>query len=228
MKKGTLSQQQLENENANLRNRLEESEELLSAIRSGEVDAFVVSKAEKLKAIPMAGADYPYAAMVEAMNEGAVTLIPDETIFFCNPCFSEMVQTPSEKLIGSLFMNLIAPGEQSAFATLLKASRQASVRGEFHLQTNIAALVSVQLSISQMKIEGTKGFSIIVTDLTDQKRAEQALLNKEKRFRALIEYGSDEVSVISADRNLLYESPSKNPTLGFKDGEFLGQNLFQL
>ena len=64
--------------------------------------------------------------------------------------------------------------------------------------------------------------------VTERKRMEEELQEREKRFRALIEYGTDEVSIISVDGKLLYESPSKNPTLGFKASEFLGQNLFQL
>lgn len=39
--------------------------------------------------------------MVESMNEGAVTLIPDGTIFYCNPRFSEMVQIDIERLIAT-------------------------------------------------------------------------------------------------------------------------------
>ena len=39
--------------------------------------------------------------MVESMNEGAVTLIPAGTIFYCNPRFSEMVQIDIERLIAT-------------------------------------------------------------------------------------------------------------------------------
>ena len=37
-------------------------------------------------------AEFPYRMMVESMNEGAVTLIPDGTIFYCNRRFGEMIQ----------------------------------------------------------------------------------------------------------------------------------------
>ncbi len=65
-------------------------------------------------------------------------------------------------------------------------------------------------------------------DITGRKQAEEKLHGSEKRFRALIEHGSDEISLLAADGSLLYESPSSNPTLGYAPGEFLGRNMFQL
>ena len=59
-------------------------------------------------------------------------------------------------------------------------------------------------------------------------RADIALRNSEARFRSLIENSSDEVSIVSADGSLLYESPSSNPTLGYESGEFLNKTLFEL
>ncbi len=61
-----------------------------------------------------------------------------------------------------------------------------------------------------------------------ERAAMQALRESETRFRSLVENSSDEISIIAADGALLYESPSANPTLGYRTGEFLGKSLFQL
>jgi PAS domain S-box-containing protein len=65
-------------------------------------------------------------------------------------------------------------------------------------------------------------------DITEQKRAEDALQASEKRFRALIEHGLDNISLLSAVGKLLWESPSVNVTLGYTPNQYIGYNLFEL
>lgn len=62
----------------------------------------------------------------------------------------------------------------------------------------------------------------------ERRRAENALQLSEKRFRSLVEHAMGEVSILSAEGELLYESPSANPTLGYQPGEFMAHSLFQL
>ena len=77
----------------------------------------------------------------------------------------------------------------------------------------------------QGKIIGTFGIS---KDITENKQAEVALLASEKRFRALVEHSLEEVSLVSADGILLYESPSVRRPLGYPPNLFVGRNLFEL
>ncbi len=71
-------------------------------------------------------------------------------------------------------------------------------------------------------LEGT------VRDITERKRAEKAVENSEKRFRALIENGLDNISLVDAGGVLLWESPATTRTLGYAQNQFIGQNTFEL
>src|SRR5919109_2730947 len=95
--------QRVPDETIELKTRLEETEETLRAIRQYMVDAFVVTRSNGVQVVTLRDADFPYRMMVESMNEGAVTLIPDGTIFYCNPCFGQMIKMDTEKLIGVRF-----------------------------------------------------------------------------------------------------------------------------
>jgi len=65
-------------------------------------------------------------------------------------------------------------------------------------------------------------------DITERKRAEAALADNEKRFRALIENGLDSISLLSADGTLIWESPSTQRILEYTHNQFLGRNIFEL
>ena len=80
MNKSYRTRQQLIDELQELTARMVETEGTLRAILSGEVDGLVVSTAEKDQIFTLSGADHPYRVMVEAMNEGTITLTSDGTI----------------------------------------------------------------------------------------------------------------------------------------------------
>src|SRR5512147_2533198 len=107
MTKRNQIRHQDDDETAELKNRLEETEETLRAIQQYMVDAFVVKRENGIQVVTLNESEIPYRMMVESMNEGAVTLIPDGTIFYCNSRFGEMIGMDGEKLIGTLFYNLI-------------------------------------------------------------------------------------------------------------------------
>ena len=166
---------QTSDETVNLKSRLEETEETLRAIRQYMVDAFVVTRSNGVEVVTLSNADFPYRMMVESMNEGAVTLIPDGTIFYCNARFAEMVHRDSEKLIGIRFLDLILADEQKTFDMLfLQAGRHGS-RGEFSLKTSSGNTIPVQLSIYELEGDTTGGISIIATDISERVQAEEKI-----------------------------------------------------
>ncbi len=67
--------------NGKLRARLEELEETLRAIRSGEVDALVVESSGGDQVFTLKSADQTYRLMVEQMQKGAATLSDDFLTF---------------------------------------------------------------------------------------------------------------------------------------------------
>jgi diguanylate cyclase (GGDEF)-like protein/PAS domain S-box-containing protein len=68
----------------------------------------------------------------------------------------------------------------------------------------------------------------IMRDVTERKRVQEAIVNSEKRFRALIENGRDHISLLAVDGSLLWESPSVFHTLGYARNQFLGRSIFEL
>jgi len=161
-----------------LRDRLEETEETLRAIRQSLVDAFVVTREGGQEVVTLGHSEYPYRMMVESMNEGAVTLIPDGSIFYCNPRFAEMVGRTPEALLGTHFEDLIIPQQQNSFWTLFREAAPEGARMDFCLRGPQGGCMPVQLSIYSLWGRDLNGVSIIATDISGQ-------VESERKIRAL-------------------------------------------
>ncbi len=168
-----------------LRMRLEEAEETLSAIRKGEVDALVISSPQGDQVYTLKGAEQPYRVYVETMNEGAVTLDPGGTILYCNGRLAELLLIPSEQVIGSSIYRFIGPTDTVSFESAFQRGKQEASRVEISLKRGDGQLVSVYLSFNPLMTDEVSAVCMVVMDLTERKRAEQQLKESEERLRYL-------------------------------------------
>ena len=181
------TQEQLLLELEDLRARLDEAEDTLRAIRSGEVDALIVSGVGGEQVYTLKGADRSYRALIEDMNEGAITLTSDGVILYCNRRFAEMLKTPLEKVIGSTIRTWIAPDGQKILQALLRQDATETRRhGELELLAGDGTIIPGYLSTNVLGIEESPElFCLVVTDLSESKRTE-AIAASEKLAQELL------------------------------------------
>ncbi|HSD53841.1 MAG TPA: PAS domain S-box protein, partial [Burkholderiales bacterium] len=178
-------------ENAALRRRLEEPEQIVAAIRSHAVDAFVVDQPTGQHVYALEGADGPYRRMVECMQEGALTLAADGTILYCNARLADLLQAPIEGLIGRPLDAYAAAGERPVLQALLREAANDVRRAESALCRADGTAVPVYVTVSPLELSGTVGLCAVVTDLTERKHVEQlkrmqeTLRASEERFRLM-------------------------------------------
>lgn len=184
------NKEQLITENEELRSRLAEMEEAISAIRNGDVDAIMVSGSNGEQVYSVSSAETPYRTFIEHMSEGAVTLTKEGTILYCNPRFADIVQTPFEMVIGSALNHFIAPDDNSKLDSFL-----AQLTHDKHdvLIVNLTNTLYLRLSIHLFPpyLQGNN-FILIATDISDLKKKEfelneiiAELVNHIKKLRAL-------------------------------------------
>jgi PAS domain S-box-containing protein len=157
-----------------LRQRLQEAEETLDAIRSGEVDALVVSGPAGEKVFTLEGAEHPYRVLVESMNEGAISLAVGGTILYCNAAFSRMVSVPLDQIMGRDVYEFVRPEERESLKRLVRQGSHDAVRAELTLLTTAGDRLPTQFSLNPVKLEKGSSIGLIVTDLSERKRNEQA------------------------------------------------------
>lgn len=160
-----------------LRHQLEEANETIEMIRTGQVDALVFQNGDQHELYTVATADQAYRLFIENMIEGAVALNPDGFILYCNASFARMLGMALNKVMGADFLTLIVEEDQRAFKKILTRSLTQEVIFETHLLSE-RRLVPVKLSVKAQSGKDDTAINILLTDLTAQKHADQLLKEK--------------------------------------------------
>lgn len=201
---------------------LAESQETLRAIREGEVDALIVSTPQGQRIFTLQSADQTYRTIVEQMQEGAVTLMEDGRINYSNRRFAE-IKRPLEQIVGSHFCEHLIEPDRGGLHRLLDQARGGAARGDLTLQSSDGTQVPVHVALGVVVVETVSSIGVVVTDLTERKRAE-AVLASEQFVRRLIDNAPFGVAVVGRDlrywlANPAYQSIADVPVVGRTIGE---------
>jgi len=177
----TKTQEQLITENEELRSRLFEAEEILSAMRNGEVDAIVVSGAKGEQVYSLSSAETPYRTFVEEMHGGAVTFNKEGLILFCNKRFAEMVNQPVNRVIGSMLKNYITPIDRLNLENLL-AQLTHHKNGTLIISLIDSIWLKLSVRLLPAYLQGDN-FILVATDITELKKKEIELLDLHKQLK---------------------------------------------
>jgi PAS domain S-box-containing protein len=176
----TKTYEELLNEVKSLRLQLEEANEMLDAIRTGQIDALVVHGKRGHELYTLKTADQTYRLFIEKMTEGAVTLDEHGIILYSNSRFARMIDMPLSKVIGLSFSTFIDSSSKAYYDNLFQRGWKEDCKGELKLGSE-KKYTDVLLSFTTLELDEGVSLSIILTDLTEQKETQKQLkLNNEK------------------------------------------------
>ncbi|MCR5890196.1 PAS domain-containing protein [Hymenobacter sp. J193] len=156
-------------ENELLRQQLQEAEDLLTAIRTGTIDALAVQAPDGPRIFTLAGADQSYRTLIEQMNEGALLLSETGTVLYCNACLAGWLRLPLAEVMGSTFADFVPLGFWQAWETLLTQGWQGKAKGEIPLEATDGLLLPFALSMNVLQFGETPVLAVIVTDLAAER-----------------------------------------------------------
>jgi PAS domain S-box-containing protein len=175
MSRETQTYEQLTGEVADLRARLNDANEILDAIRTGEVDAVVVQGPQGNKLFTLKGADEPYRVLIEEMNQGAVSLSADGLILYCNRRFADLLKRPIDEILGLHFREFVVPSEQIAFDALVETAASGGSSGEVTLFAGDASEAPVQLALGPLPADSEGAICLVATDISESREKETHL-----------------------------------------------------
>ena len=152
-----------------LRRRLEEAEETLRAIRSGEVDALVVAGRSGDQIFTLQGTDRTYRIFVERMSEGAATLSPEGVVLFANQRLADILGLPIPSIMGARIDQFVV-AEHRASLTALRERGWDRIHAEVLFRT--AGGRNVEVLVGLVPLPDERIVCMTVLDLTDQRAQE--------------------------------------------------------
>jgi len=192
-----------------LRIRLMEAEETLEAIRSGSVDAIVVSGKTGEQVYTLQGADQSYRLLVESINEGTVTMSMDGTILYSNKQFADMLGHPLEKIICSSFLNFFSDESRDQAEDVLNNPITDGTRFQALLNSSDSGKVPAQITLGKADASVDPTLTAVITDLSGQFRYQQ-IVREEKLSHSIMESSPDGIAVCDAKGMVIRASKALN------------------
>ena len=169
-----------------------------------------------------------YKAIFNSATEGIiVTDVETKRHKYANPAFCRMFGYAAEE-IQQMTVYDIHPKE---YMTSVIAGLEAQARGEKTLVPNVPCLhrngtvFYADVDATCVVIDQRPCNVGLFTDITERKRAEEALRQSEEKFRGLAERNSDMIFMTDTRGFITYLSPASERIFGYKPEEMVGKNF---
>ena len=179
-------------------------------------------------------AEQKYQSIFENSMEGIFQSSPDGRYLSLNPAMAHLYGYVSPRDMIESIQNIatqiyVEPEKRSLFVSLLETQDRVE---HFEARNYRKDGSIIWTSTSARTVRDQDGkilyYEGFLQDITQSKSVEEALQQSEKRFRALIENGLDDISLLAVDGTLLWESPSTIRNLGYEPDKYVGRNIFEL
>lgn len=172
------------------------------------------------------------AAIVESSDDAIIGKTLDGVITSWNRGAEVLYGYSSGEALGEPISILVPPDHLDEVPKILEQIRQG--KGIHQLETvqlgKEGARIEVALTISPIKDSGGKvvGASTIARDITERKRAEEALRRAEEKYRGIYEDAVEGIFQTTPDGRLLSANPAMARMLGYRSPEEMVASITDL
>lgn len=178
MKDNNTNIESLKAEIEALKEQLYESNSIVDAIKQGDVDALVVNTNGTPQLYSLETADYTFRLLIEKFAQGALSISRNGLVLYCNDFFSKLIGIPAEKIIGSYLYEYF--NSQDNFVPIIEALKYGITTHEIVFKTETyRKTFPAYISVTDLE-PAVQGIGIIITDLTEKKKHEDALIQHQK------------------------------------------------
>jgi PAS domain S-box-containing protein len=158
-----------------------------------------------------------------------ITRTADGRFLDANDALLQMLGYRREELVGNSSMAIgFWYTLDERMAMVERIQHQGSVR-DFPMRgrTKDGAMLDLLISVDQLELNGDTYLFCFLTNITDRKRAEQALRDSEERFRSIVETTKDWIWWIDVEGCVMYANPAVEDILGYPPEQLLGTSILR-
>ncbi len=211
-----------------LRDQLQEAQANLDAIRSGEVDALVVSGPSGEQIFTLKEADRPYRIIIEEMCEGTVTISEEGVVLYSNKQLARMLGVPLSKLMGSVLYDYMQPESRKFIEEMLAAGGRISRRKEVVFEKPDGGQMYSYVSFTPLEMDQSTVFCGVVTDVTSEKKSRDELEKTNALLERVFSNTHILIAYLDADLNFVRVNRSFADLCGKPLDYFSGKNFFDV
>jgi PAS domain S-box-containing protein len=151
-----------------------------------------------------------YRAVIEQATDGIYLLdAGTRRILETNPSYQKMLGYTADELRGMEVYDFVAHPRENVDSTIQRTLKQRRrVVGGRKYRRKDGTLIDVEVGVSVIEYGGKEVICTIVRDVTERKRAEEALARSENRLRQIFETEPECVKVLGMDGSLLEMNPA--------------------
>ncbi len=164
-----------------------------------------------------------YRTMMERVTDAFISADKDGNYTYVNNKAENILGKAPAELVGKNMWEIFP---QSMDLPFYKAFNKAFNEQEYQYVENHYA--GLDRWIENHIYPSANGLSIYFRDITEKKKAEEALAKSEKRFRKLVENGNDAFVILPIQGKPKYVSSSVERVLGYTEEEILNMDMFEL
>jgi len=173
-----------------------------------------------------------YRSVVDNSHDGILIVGEDYRFTYVNDMFCRIIGYPRSEIIGQDFTKFIDEEGKKLVADRYKqrqAGKKLPPRYEFNIVRKDGTNRRVEISSTVSRDSKGRARTIAqILDITERKRAEEALQDSEKKYRTLAETTSDITFVLDLDGNFTYISPVVEKLTGYSWQEVIGHSFTEI
>ena len=195
------------------------AQELAHAVRDGTLLNEALSQAEKEN-----------RAIIDAVSDIIFEINTEGIISFLSASWQKVTGFELEQSTGLEFFTMLHNEDQDIqrkdFQLMVRGQKPA-YRSFARLRTSNGTFRAVELAFSMMRQDKNKNLRIVgtITDVEERRRAERALSEAEKKYRAIVENAAGGIYQITPEGLYLSANPSMARILGYESPEELLKNV---